>query len=141
MLEYCQVDSQTDIHAYPPTIRLADIATHSPNKQSASAPRRIRVLLNVAGSQIMRGHTVDVAVDRLSISVPSAIELDQECAVFFGLTIDDQIYSIIGKGRIQACTPNPNGGYRADMTFEVADKKSRIALEQLFGSSESACVQ
>jgi hypothetical protein len=131
------VDSQH----YAPTIRLADIATHSPNKTSVSSPRRIRLLINVAGSQIMRGHTVNVGVDRLTISVPTAIELGQECAVFFGLTIDEQIYSIIGSGHIKACAANEKGGFIAEMSFVVADKKSRIALEQLFGSSESIRVQ
>jgi hypothetical protein len=135
------VDTLSDTQSYAPTIRLADIATHSPSKKSSSAPRRMRVLLNVAGSQIMRGHTVKVSVDRLTVSVPSAIEVGQECAVFFGLTIDEQIYSIIGSGAILDCKPNENGGYHAEMNFVVVDKKSRIALEQLFGSGESVRVQ
>ena len=130
-----------DTQTYPPTIRLADIAAHPPGKQTSSAPRRMRVLLNVAGSQIMRGHTLNVGVDRLSLSVPSSIDIGQECAVFFGLTIDDQIYSIIGSGQIKTCTSDEKGGFRAEMSLIVADKKSRIVLEQLFGSGDSTRVQ
>jgi len=129
-------------HNYAPTIRLADIATHSsgPEVKSAS-PRRIRVLLNVAGSQIMRGHTLHIGVDQLIVSVPTPIEKGQECAVFFGLTIEDQIYSIIGNGQIVSCEGTERAGYRAEMKFTVTDKKSRIAIEQLFSKSDSNRIQ
>lgn len=130
-----------DRQDYAPTIRLADIAAHPPGREATAAPRRIRVLLNVAGSQIMRGHTLKVGVDQLTVSIPSRIELDQECAVFFGLTIDDQIFSIIGTGRVATCTGNEKDGYRAEMTFSVTDKKSRIAIEQLFSAKQSNRIQ
>jgi hypothetical protein len=102
--------------------------------------RRIRVLLN-AGNQIMRGHAISIGADRLVVSVPSPLHRDHECAVFFGLTIAEQMYSIIGTGRVTECTGSEAGGYNAEMEFTVSDKKSRIALEQLFNSDRSNCVQ
>lgn len=126
---------------YAPTIRLADIAAHSPGREAKTEPRRIRVLLNVVDKQIMRGHTLHIGIDQLIVSVPTPIELDQECAVFFGLTIEDQIFSIIGTGRVVHCDGNEKEGYRAEMKFSVSDKKSQIAIEQLFGSTTSNRIQ
>jgi hypothetical protein len=125
-----------------PTIRLADMANHYRGRDSSNAvPRRMRVLLNIAGSQIMRGHTINVGVDRLTVSVPTPIACDQECAIFFGLTIAEQLFSIIGTGRVTSCTGNDTDGYRAEMEFAVSDKKSRIAIEQLFSAQPSTRIQ
>ena len=126
---------------YPPTIRLADIASRATRHDASLVPRRIRMLLNATGGQIMRGHTINVGVERLTVSVPSPLNLQQECAVFFGLTIEDQIYSIIGKGYVITCVRTESGTYRADLEFKVEDKKSRIALEQLFSGRSSVRVQ
>jgi hypothetical protein len=124
-----------------PTIRLGDIANRYRENGKNPARRRIRVLLNVAGKQIMRGHALSVGIDHLTVSVPSPLSLDQECAVFFGLTIGGQIFSIIGAGRVTQCTGAETDGYCAAMNFSVSDKKSRIAIEQLFSKSNSNCVQ
>lgn len=125
-----------------PTIRLADIAAYSRSRDAAAvAPRRIRALINVAGKQIMRGHTLNVGIERLIVSVPQPMDRDQECAVFFGLTIEEQIYSIIGNGRVLTCSGDEKEGYRVELDFVVSDKKSRIALEALFNPSSSNRVQ
>ena len=127
---------------YAPTVRLADLAARQRLRDTAATvPRRIRVLLNVVGGRVMRGHTVDIGVERLSVSLPASLEPGQECAVFFGLTIEDQIYSVVGTARVLACVATGAGNFRAEMHFNADDKKSRIALEQLFGRKQSVCVQ
>lgn len=113
------------------------MASHTGNMKT---PRRIRVLLNVDG-QIMRGHAISIGIDQIIVSVPSAIERDRECALFFGLTIGDQIFSIIGNGRVTRCTAHDVDSHYAEMQFSVSDKKSRIAIEQLFGGERSNCIQ
>ena len=120
----------------PPTIRLADMAKHyrvGPNL----APRRTRVLLNIDDTNVIRGHTKHIGKDRLVISSPQALDIHQECAVFFGLTIQGQLFTIIGMGRVTACTHSDAEGYRVELNFMASDRKSHIALEQLFGSEES----
>jgi hypothetical protein len=126
---------------YAPTIRLADLAKRTHGADAGVVPRRIRALLNVAGGQILRGHTLHIGVDRLIVSVPISLGIDAECAIFFGLTIENQIFSIIGKGLVINCTGNESDGYHAEMHFKVEDKKSRIALEQLFSTANSNRVQ
>lgn len=124
------------------TIRLADMATRARERDtSVVAPRKMRALINVGGNQIMRGHTLSVALDHLTVSVPTFVEPGSDCNVFFGLTIGDQIYSIIGSGTVATCEGSEAEGYRAEMSFSVADKKSRIVIEQLFGSHDSVRVQ
>ena len=121
-----------------PTIRLAEIAAHCQEQASDSTLRvHSRMLLNIAGDRIMRGHTVAISLDKLTVSIPSHMPIGQECSLFFGLTIAEHIFTIVGTGLILDCNGNEIDGYHADMLFTVGDKKSRIALEQLFGSHQS----
>ncbi len=132
-----------------PAIGLADTMTRALTTPSSSllsaAKPRIRILLSVMGGQIMRGHILDIGLDigadRLAVSVPSVVEPEQECAVFFDLAIDDQLYVITGTGRVKACTPNEKGGFRTDMSLTVANEKSRRALEKFFGRTPRNFIQ
>ncbi len=121
-----------------PTIRLADIAgTYSKGTSGSNVPLRSRVLVNVSGGSIMRGHTVDVGVDRLTITTPSQLANGQECGVFFAITIAEQTFAIVGTGQVSHCSGSETEGYLVDMRFAVGDKKSRIAIEQLFSTKQS----
>jgi hypothetical protein len=125
-----------------PTLRLSDIAENYRKRNAGSSvPLRTRLLLNIPGECIMRGHTLDIAEDRLTVTLPSPLKIGQECAVFFAITIADHTFAIVGQGQVLNCTVNDKGAYCVDMSFAVEDKKSRIAVEQLFGTKESNRIQ
>ncbi|MBC7984288.1 MAG: PilZ domain-containing protein [Candidatus Obscuribacterales bacterium] len=121
-----------------PTIRLADIAgSYRRATSGANVPLRSRVLVNVSGGGIMRGHTVDIGEGCLTITTPTPLSPDQECGVFFAMTIAEQTFAIVGTGKVSRCSGNDTKGYLVDMSFAVEDKKSRIAIEQLFSTKRS----
>lgn len=125
-----------------PTIRLSEIAGSYCRRPSGSiVPLRSRALVNVAGVGIMRGHTIDIAEDRITLTIPSKLQLDQHCSVFFALIIADHTVAISGSGRVISCTGSDASGYCVDLTFSVEDKKSRIAIEQLFSAKPSNRIQ
>ncbi len=125
-----------------PTIRLADIAaSYSGQTSGSTLSLRSRVLVNLPGGQIMRGHTVRISENRLTVTVPSPICSDQQCAAFFAITIAQQTFAIVGTGQVVRCTGNDDSGYCVDMRFTVEDKKSRIAIDQLFGTKASNRIQ
>ena len=131
-----------DLTSDAPTIRLADIAGSYRRRASGSiVPLRSRVLLNVPGDRIVRGHTVDIGENRLTVTIPSALANDQECGVFCAITIADQTYAIVGTGQVVSCSGDDTHGYSVDMNLTVIDKKSRIAIEQLFSSKASNRIQ
>jgi hypothetical protein len=124
-----------------PTIRLGDIADHYRGRASAGLPLRCRTLLNLRDGRIMRGHTVDVAENRLVVTVPSRLSSNQECAVFFIVAVAEHTFTIVGTGHVVGCTGCDADGYRVDLRFIVDDKKSRIAMEQLFSTKPSNRIQ
>ena len=122
----------------PPTVRLSDCARQCLiDNASKVAPRRIRVLLNIGENQTVRGRTIYIGVNQLTLALPKALATGQECAVFFGLSIEDQLYSIIGTGRVISCVGVEGVGFRAELQFTAGDKRSKIALEQLFSTEQS----
>jgi hypothetical protein len=125
-----------------PTIRLADIAGSYRRRRSGTiVPLRSRVLLDIPGQDMMRGHTLDIAEDRLTVSVPSVLNNGQECAVFLALTVAEQTFAIVGTAEVKHCEHSGDGHYIIDLSFAVSNKKSRIAIEQLFGSKRRNRIQ
>ena len=124
-----------------PTIRLGDIADHYRNQELAGVPLRCRTLLNLADGRIMRGHTVAVAKEKLIVTVPSPLGLDEECAVFFAIAIAEHTFTIVGNGRARSCAGTYATGFRVELHFLVEDKKSLIAMEQLFSVKRSNRIQ
>ena len=121
-----------------PTIRLSDYARQCfLDSASKVAPRRIRVLLNLGDNKTIRGRTIYVGVNQLTIASPKPLVANQECSVFFGLSIEDQLYSIIGTGRVVSCVGTEGNGFRVELHFTAGDKRSQIALEQLFSTEKS----
>jgi hypothetical protein len=124
-----------------PTIRLGDIADRYRDKASAELPLRCRTLLNLVDGRIMRGHTEHVGEHHLTVTVPSPLTGDQECAIFFAIAIAEHTFTIVGTGYVIRCSGNDMEGYRVDLRFLVEDKKSRMAMEQLFSTSRSRRIQ
>ena len=124
-----------------PTIRLADAAQFRESGAARSKRRRIRALLNIGNDKIVHGHIACIDGGKLLVSLPEPIDVDSECALFFGLSIEDQLYSIIGSGRVIRCAKTGEAQFQAELRFNPGDKKSRIALEQLFESHESSVIR
>jgi len=120
-----------------PTIRLGDIAEDYCGRSNVKARLSCRTLLNIPGGGIMRGHTVSVEENSLVVTVPTALPNDQVCGVFFAIAVADETFTIVGTGRVARCSGDAKHGYSVAMHFVVDDKKSRIAMEQLFGASRS----
>lgn len=119
------------------TMRMANIMRPCAQNTPA-APPRSRVLLNVAGNRIMRGHALNVGVDKLIVSIPSALERGEECAALITVTIEDETFSIVGTAQVVNCSGNDAEGYCAKMRFMVEEEQSRAAIQRLFGSRTSA---
>jgi hypothetical protein len=66
---------------------------------------------------------------------------DQECAVFFVIKVAEHSFTVVGNGYVLGCTGNDDAGYRVELRFVVDDKKSRLAMEQLFDSRRSNRIQ
>jgi hypothetical protein len=124
-----------------PTIRLGDIADHYRDQAKAGLPLRCRTLLNLADGRIMRGHTVHVAEKQLTVTVPSPLAIDEECAVFFAIAVAEHTFTIVGAGKVVTCTGSYANGFRVELRFVVEDKKSLIAMEQLFSTKRSNRIQ
>jgi hypothetical protein len=124
-----------------PTIRLGDIADHYRSQANAGLPLRCRTLLNLVDGRIMRGHTVEVAEQRLTVTVPSPLAQDEECAVFFAIAVAEHTFTIVGSGRVRTCKGSYADGFCVELRFIVEDKKSLIAMEQLFGTKRSNRIQ
>jgi hypothetical protein len=120
-----------------PTIRLSEMAHRYAAGSSRTVPRRIRALINVSDREILKGLTTHVGVDHLTVTLPSPLSEGEACSIFFGLSIADQLFSIIGSGKVIHCEASPHGDYRVEFSFSANDKKSRIALEQLFSTAPS----
>ena len=124
-----------------PTIRLGEIAEHYRGREDAGLSLRCRTLLNLVDGPMMRGHTVQVDENHLVVTVPSKLAIEQECGVFFAIVIAEHTFTIVGTGFVIGCTGSDAEGYRVDLRFVVDDKKSRIAIEQLFSSKSSNRIQ
>jgi hypothetical protein len=124
-----------------PTIRLGDIADHYRGRARAGLPLHCRTLLNLADGRIIRGHTVHVAEHQLTVTVPSRLAVHQECAVFLAIAVAEHSFTIIGTGHVVSCAGSDTEGYRVDLRIEVEDKKSRIAMAQLFSAKRSNVIR
>jgi hypothetical protein len=125
----------------PPTIRLGDIAENYRSQAVTGLRVRCRTLLNFHDGRILRGHTIHVNDSNLVITVPTELKQEQECAVFFAIEIAEHTFTIAGTGSVVRCTGNHAEGYRVHLRFVVEDKKSRIAMAQLFGNKPSNKIQ
>jgi hypothetical protein len=124
-----------------PTIRLGDIAEHYRGRARAGLPLHCRTLLNLADGRIIRGHTVHVAEHQLTVTVPSRLTARQECAVFLAIAVAEHTFTIIGTGHVLTCVGSDTEGFRVELRFVVEDKKSLIAMEQLFSAKRSNVIR
>ena len=125
-----------------PTVRLADIVGgHRRRRSGRIVPLRSRALINVADVGIMRGHTVNIAEDRITVTLPIMLAAGQQCSIFFALALADHIVAINGKGRVLRCVGDNTHSYSVEMTFNPEDNQSLKALEQLFGVNRGNTVQ
>jgi len=125
----------------PPTIRLGDMAENYRSQAIDGLRVRCRTLVNCNDGRILRGHTIHVNESNLVITVPNELQEAQECAVFFAIEIAEHTFTIAGTGHVVRCTGGALEGYRVHLRFVAEDKKSRIAMEQLFGSKPSNNIQ
>jgi hypothetical protein len=124
-----------------PTIRLGDIADHYRNQANAGLPLRCRTLLNLADGRIMRGHTVHVAERQLDVTVPSPLAVAEKCAVFLAIAVAEHTFTIVGTGYILTCAGSYGEGFQVELRFVVEEKKSLMAMEQLFSTRLSTRIQ
>lgn len=125
----------------PPTIRLGDLFENYRSQAVDGLQLRCRTLVNCNDGRILRGHTIHVNDSHLVITVPTELQPDQECAVFFAIEIAEHTLAIAGTGHVVRCTGGALEGYRVHLRFEAEDQKSRIAMEQLFGSKSNNKIQ
>jgi hypothetical protein len=124
-----------------PTIKLGEMVEQYRARASNVKRPHSRTLLNLPDGRIVRGHTVQVNDGHITVTVPSLLPVNQECAVFFVIAVAEHTFTIVGTGHVVSCDGSDTDGYRANLRFVVSDRKSRITMEQLFGNQRSAQVQ
>jgi hypothetical protein len=103
-------------------------------KIACPVPLRSRVLLDIPGNGIVRGHTIDIDKHGLSVTIPARLTAGLRCSVFFNVIVAGETKVVVGTGEIIDSTGNATDGYRARMTLTIDQVDAREAIEQLLAA-------
>jgi hypothetical protein len=125
----------------PQTIRLAELAKVGAQVVPGRRASDRKTLLSLPNGRIVRGHMETMSLHRITVSTSNSLEIDAECSVFVTLQAGEETLAIIGKGIVTHCGGSGQFGYLVEMDLIVDDKKSRIIMEQLFGTKPSVHIR
>jgi len=76
---------------------------------------------------ILRGYTIDISAQGLSVLIPRKLNIGEACAVRFSMLINGQIMRVAGMGSIANCSC-AGDGFRIGMLFVASDPIVQQAL-------------
>lgn len=93
-------------------------------------PMRRQVSVGDTYRGIVRGHTLDMSEDGLSVMLPVALAVNSSCAVRFELFVDGNLVRVAGAGKIVHCSCVGMEGFRVGMRFNVQDPHVQPLLSE-----------
>lgn len=131
------IDASDSVILGPVTLHLVREEHRPPERQlrefgnSEYLPLRSAALVGMPGDRVLRGHTIGVSVDGLSMMLSTPLQLGEECRVLFTLSIRDHLTAISGVGTVTACERKMADHYRVDMRFAIDNPRAKGIVEQL----------